>query len=67
MSRKNNTRSIKKIQEHEAHRIDLRRRVEKTLGLSTDVPTEGKGWKLTPYQENMLIPGYAISIARDRK
>ncbi|KKN09973.1 hypothetical protein LCGC14_1041110 [marine sediment metagenome] len=64
MKRKHNTRSIKAIQDREAQRIDTRRRLEKALG---HTPTQGTGWKLTPYQENMLTPGYAMHIARDRK
>lgn len=68
MARKHNTRSIKAIQDREAQRIDTRRRLDKALDRVTqDTPTQGVGWKLTPYQENMLTPGYATYITRDRK
>ena len=49
MSRKNNTRSIKKIQDTAAERIDTRRRLERQHGRTTqDTPTQGTGWVFTP-------------------
>ncbi len=59
MSRKNNTRSIKRIQDREAERIDLRRKVERHL-------IQGGECTLTPYEKNMLEPGYATFITRPR-
>jgi hypothetical protein len=49
MSRKNNTRSIKKIQDTAAERIDTRRRLEQQAGRTTQgQPTQGTGWVFTP-------------------
>jgi hypothetical protein len=49
MSRKNNTRSIKKIQDTAAQRIDTRRRLEQQAGRTTQgQPTQGTGWNFIP-------------------
>lgn len=48
MSRKNNTRSIKKIQDTQADRIDMRRKLAKAQGRPQDVTTQGQGWAFIP-------------------
>ena len=50
MARKNNTRSIRRIEETMLQRIDTRRKLEKKLGRTTvDQPSQGQGWTFTPY------------------
>jgi len=48
MRRKNNTRSIKAIEEKMLDRIDTRRKIEKKLGIISNEPTQGKGWNFIP-------------------
>lgn len=48
MRRKNNTRSIKAIEEKMLDRIDTRRKLEKKLGTVTNQPTQGQGWSFIP-------------------
>ena len=64
MSRKNNTRSIKAIQDREAQRIDMRRRVEQRIGRPQDAIHQGKGWNFIPATSE---PASANYITRDRK
>lgn len=64
MRRKHNTRSIKAIQDREAQRIDMRRRLDKALDRVTQgTPTQGQGWAY----HAALEPGYAQFIAREHK
>jgi len=48
MTRKNNTRSIKAIEEKMLDRIDTRRKLERQHGVITNQPTQGKGWSFIP-------------------
>lgn len=48
MSKKNNTRSIKKIEETMLQRLDTRRKLERIMGRPQDEVTQGTGWAFIP-------------------
>lgn len=49
MARKNNTRSIKAIQDRELERVETRIRLKRKLGIvSQEQPTSGQGWNFIP-------------------